>query len=514
MKKTAPFQIFGTNISLLVFIVYCSTGLATGATLYRAPDNLFSLTLPANVKKIETIEQTNEQIFHDGYILQLNDRHLTIHMKAERTSTKLQGGNFAESYEENLKQLPHFRNISRGEEEYSDNRFVTFFYSFTWKDSAQSPVYRYDGLTLIGNALITIYMEGSKKGVFFNIGTFKDILQSLLVPSSGKTPSSLSQRLAQFKNNESPSISSGKNAGESQEKPEVREPVHTPERMHYWNDGQTAREVAIPKPPVLIHGEPPLTVKTIAAWKALVEWTALTRLTYRQEQDLIYTLKEHFKKGEPYTTQVTSFAEKLSPYTLYALQPPQSKDLRERLTMKFTEMSQRSDGTNDGWNIFERVFYSKKAIVTKGEPPLTMQSRDGAIELMIFVHQLLENPTTKATIETHYSDSEVKALIQLSANLRHSWTDLTKVEREAICDILFQWSEIRIVWPVVSDQTRKTAATELQKEIQKICILSGFTRSSKDLKLSTLYLKAATVNPTILPILAANLSASLKKASD
>jgi len=254
-------------------------------------------------------------------------------------------------------------------------------------------------------------MEGSKRGVFFNIGTFKNILKSITLPQKHKNEvSSLAKRMAQFKDRKKSDLTYGTNTNGTPEN--TTQPVRP---IPIIKPDSQARAVfvknehlTIPPPPVIIEGTPPLTVRAVAAWRTLIEWTARTRLTATQEKELQLILINHYQKGGNSRKTVLSFVDTLSPYHLYSLEASRAKKLREQLSEKFKSMSKTSNKAIDDWSLFERIFYGREAIIVKGELPLTLQARDGAIEMLFFIETLISNGAG-AKIE-HKQNTMIKSI--------------------------------------------------------------------------------------------------------
>ena len=173
-------------------------------TFYRAPDNILTLSIPRYLKKINKIEKKT-MFSHCAYEDKSEERYVALHIKIISRKVPQALNEFKEKHLRELKNLPDYLPVSSGRNEFNGNRFETFLYSLssgteaTGKESSDT-VYRYDYLTVTENYNILIYMEGSKKGVFFNVGTLKNIIKTVSFPRKhSANVSSLSARIAQFK---------------------------------------------------------------------------------------------------------------------------------------------------------------------------------------------------------------------------------------------------------------------------------------------------------------------------
>jgi len=526
---------------LLLFILFLSQAplSAKAAHLYRAPENLLTLSIPDHFTSLN-LSKTDHRVFsHSAYTYKTNDRHVVLHILITKATTDDSIKIFKNEHENKLKNLSNYSLLSEGEDETNNNLIKTFFYSFALEDNKKFPIYRYDALTVTAiralsvtgaqkqinkaNYRILIYLEGSKKGVFFNIGTFKNILKSISLPQNHSTKvTSLSERIKQLKNRRKDDLTYGtkqrqthpntqtRNNNQINTDGETNTGSNTLPSGNQQNPTNSKVHTAIPGPPVIVAGDPPLTVKTIAAWKTLLEWTSRTRLTMAQEEDLKKALIVHYKAGGTPRQTVLSFTDTLSPYHLYSLPPSKATILREKLTAKLKEMSKGKNIAGDGWNLFDRIFYSQHAVLVKDNPPLTLQARDGILEMLFFIQSLIQNDHT-IIIE---GNKTTENKIQFSANIRNKWNDFAKIEREGLSDILFQWSEIRLLWMIVKKEDKQKIINGVKQDTQKICTLSGLSLSDPDNRkkhrLSTLFMKAAIDNPPILSILAAKVSNQLK----
>jgi hypothetical protein len=516
------------------FMLAFSLSLSLADTFYRAPDNVLTLSIPdifepAVYEKRPAINSEepdllSHQIFRNGSI----DKSVTFHIKVTACKVPYSLNGYREEYLKNLDELADYLPVSSGKDEFNKIRSETFLYSFTpsaTKDGASSiefqslpSVYRYDSLSVSGNYKILLCLEGSKKGVFFNIGTFKEILKSMSLPRQDTSNvSSLSTRIAQFKDRHKTDLTY--NTGKPSLEPAVMndQPSSAYEGPSSESQGTVEKTEAtfektyingekVPPPPVIADGNPPLTIRTVAAWKTVLEWTVRTRLTALQEKDLKETLKKHYEAGGKAKDTVLSFTNTLSPFHLYSLEPSRAADLRDKLIKKFEEMSREKDLTSDGWNLFERIFYSQHAVLEKGDVPMTVQIRDGALEMLFFIETLLKNNSPRILSEQGMMDK-----VKFSSNLRHRWGSFAKIEQEALSDILFQWSEIRLLWTITNLEIRDKIAIKLRDGVQKICSLSGLNKAGNNAELSAMYLKATIANPPTLAVLATSISSHLKE---
>ena len=493
------------RLSPILFICLLLPSMALGGNLYRAPDNLFAMNIPKDFRPLGDMGSGGKLLVKTGFQCRLDKTraYLGIHVFHNKTSLT----NFIDEHRRSITSQPNYTLLKDEESVVGGALAHRFSYSFAYDDDKSYRIMREDALLTLLNKGVLIYLETSKAGLRSAKGLFEQALASL---RTAHTVSAAGPAIVQASGEAKFCTDCGK--------ARVRDGKFCPYCGSKYRTAGTAQTTGssprteskpteAPAPKVIIAGNPPLTEKTLAIWRMLVEWTARTRLTAQQEQMLRRAVINEYKAGGTRRTEMISLDKDFNPTKLYQLEKSKAEATRQKLKAQFSTLSHAISSSNSDGSVFEDVIKSVDTKLVRAEPPLTTQMRDSSIELVGFVGRLLTLGEA-ATIQEEVGDM---MRIRFGAKLRHRWPGFTKDLRKRFSDLVYLWSDFRLAWEFASSEKRSAIAEGFKDDARAIARRPAGVASSGSRSLAKRVEEVLADRPGVLVNLVEKLEAHLKK---
>ena len=494
-----------TKLGLLLLICLLTPSLSLAANLYRAPDNLFAINIPKEFKPLGDMGSGGKLLVKTGFQYRLGSMraYLGIHVFQNKASLT----NFIDEHRKSITSQPNYSLLKDESGVIGGALAHRFSYSFAYDDDRSYRIVREDALLTLRQKGVLVYLETSQSAIRNVKGLFESALASFrsahTVSVATTSPEPAGTAKAKFCTDcGKPRVQDGNFCPYCGSKYRVATSPASSKNPQPASKPQNA-----PAPKVIIAGNPPLTEKTMAIWRMLVEWTARTRLTAKQEQKLRRAVINEFKAGGTRRTEMVSLDKDFNPTKLYQLEEKKAKVTREKLKKQFATLSRTIRSSNSDGAVFEEVVKSVSTKLVRSKPPLTSQTRDSAIELVGFMSRLLEDGDG-ATIQEEVGDM---MRIRFGAKLRHRWKNFTKELKKRFSDLVYLWSDLRLAWEFASTEKRNSIAEGFKTDARSVARRPGGVSFSNSSRLAKRVEEVLAERPGVLVNLAKKLDERLKK---
>ena len=493
-----------TRLGLLILICLLTPSLSLAANLYRAPDNLFAINVPKDFKPLGDMGSGGKLLVKTGFQYRLGRTraYLGIHVFQNKASLT----NFIDEHRKSITRQPNYSLLQDKSSVIGGALAHRFSYSFAYDDDRSYRILREDTLLTLRQKGVLIYLETSKNAIRNVKGLFESALASFrsahTINVATKSSTQASTKAKFCTDCGKARVQDGRFCPYCGSKYRVAGSPVSENKPQPASKPQKA-----PAPKVIIAGKPPLTEKTLAIWRMLVEWTARTRLTAKQEQKLRRAVINEYKAGGTRRTEMVSLDKDFNPTKLYQLEEKKAKVTREKLKKQFATLSRTIRSTNSDGAIFEEVVKSVSTKLVRSEPPLTSQTRDSAIELLGFMIRLLEDGDG-ATIQEEVGDM---MRIRFGSKLRHRWSNFTKDLKKRFSDLVYLWSDLRLAWEFASAEKRNIIAEGFKTDARSVARRPGGVSFSSSSRLAKRVEEVLAERPGVLVNLAKKLDERLKK---
>ena len=463
MKILAP-------IAFVLILAASTIDCRAAKMLFRAPDNLFVVNIPKGFKEIGDGSAYGEYLIKTGFQYEegYQRAYLGVEVLDRISSTRA----FVREHRKSISQYPGFSSLADGSHEIEGSiEAHSFSYTFAYEDDREYVIRRRDVLIGIDQRGILLYFETSKSNWPRLEKHFIHCLESFSSPHGLRNSSPLTTLASSSQRGSGSSEHGGPKYCSNCGRKRVIQGHYCPYCGSAYSHGSTrerpsrlgsprSADSPLPEPRVIVSGDPPLTEKTIAIWRMLLEWTARTRLTAKQEYMLREAVIEQYKRGGRHRREMVSLDSDFRPRKLLNLDDRQSRKTRKRLGVEFRDLSRRMGARVSEAVVFAKVLDGVDSKMVNASPPLTYQIRDVALELYEFLRRL---PEQGARSEGIPRERELSS-IRFGSRLRNQWKRLSKEERRRFSDLVYLWSDLRMAWDFAPPSTREEIVRKWKRD--------------------------------------------------
>ncbi len=491
----------------LVIAFLLTPTLSLAARLYRAPDNLFAINVPDSFKPLGDMGSGGNLLVKTGFQYRSGRTraYFGIHVYQHKSSLT----NFIDEHRQSIRKQPNHGM------ELDENTVVggalahMFHYSFAYDDDKSYRIIRRDTLLTLRRKGVLLYLETSKKALREVEGLFNETVASFrsahivaAPPAPQKAIKKVSAKIRFCTECGKNRVLDGRFCPYCGAKYRGSAPAE--QRVNKPQKTETSKA---PEPKIVIHGSPPLTEKTMAIWRMLLEWTARSRLTSTQEHKLRQAIINEYRQGGSRRVEMISLDKDFNPTKLYQLEKAKAEKTRNKLKKQFLTLARSIRSTNKEGAVFEEIIKAVETKLVRAEPPLTSQTRDAAIELVGFMGRLLADEEGAAISTTIGGMTRIR----FGSKLRHRWPGFTKDLRKRYSDLVYLWSDTRLAWEFADQKKRKKIAKAFKEDARIVARRPAGVVFSGSRSLSSRLEDVLAERPGVLVNLAKSLDEKMKK---
>jgi tetratricopeptide (TPR) repeat protein len=209
---------------------------------------------------------------------------------------------------------------------------------------------------------------------------------------------------------------------------------------------------------VLVAGDPPLTLATVKAFTATLEWALDAKFTEEQAGLLKAGMVDSWEQKA--TEDIEGTAQIIAYYTeAVKLTEAQQAAIRQALQDALLDGA-RKDPDSDTAKLLLGVYDAAHKPIAQGEPPLTRQMTDAYAELLIFVlAQGADRPELTPTDE--FRDG-------FAQEIAGGWEGMDKEGREEVAQMPSTWAALRLVWEQATEEQRDALRAQWREGLKPI----------------------------------------------
>lgn len=460
-----------TRLTLLTMVAMLGLAGATHLTaaIYRAPGSLFTLTLPPGLATLQTVAARGDLVESRGYERRDLAGRVFLGVEIRRPPLRQDLAVHAAAWRTDRRSLPNVQAMTEQPVTYGGVPGIRLRYSFAYADDPLFVMRRDDVLFELDGHRVLVFAEAGSRDGGDPTALMDQVMPTLTTAAAPSSPpqEGLAERVVRL-------------------------------------TAPQADPAPVPSP-VVAEGTPPLTERTLAVWRQLLEWTAGADCTFAQERRLRRALVAVYEAGGEGRTELLDLEASLRPAEVVALPRRQADALRETLRERFRTMAGRSADLGPDASVFDDVLRDATTVVVRGSPPLTVQSREAALETLGF---LLAVVTDGAGAGAGASVPPLSGA-RFALELRRQWLQLGRVTQTCLGDLPRTWNALRLAWETAPPPVREAAAERFRDRVRVLARRPGGPGDAGSATLLHRILTVVIDRPSVLATLADELAEAL-----